>query len=76
MTVPRLQTCTGDENYIINIKGDQGSAWQQAALEIPPTSKPYRIIFKAAQGTGVLGDTAIDDIEFSSGKCQSIYIIS
>ncbi|XP_013393210.1 MAM and LDL-receptor class A domain-containing protein 2-like, partial [Lingula anatina] len=55
-------------NKLWELSGDQGNSWQRAEVDVP-AGAPYKIIFEAVRGTGYRGDTAIDDVVVTTGKC-------
>ncbi|XP_048582525.1 MAM and LDL-receptor class A domain-containing protein 1 [Nematostella vectensis] len=52
-------------------KGHQGDVWRNAAVSIDCSVKAYFIELEAVRGSDWRGDIAVDEIEFSNGKCPS-----
>ncbi|GFR70367.1 MAM and LDL-receptor class A domain-containing protein 2-like, partial [Elysia marginata] len=53
-------------------KGEQGTSWMNALVEIGPHGNKYvQIMFEGVAGTSYIGDIALDDIKVYDGKCPA-----
>ncbi|XP_045171625.2 MAM and LDL-receptor class A domain-containing protein 1-like [Mercenaria mercenaria] len=70
-TEERLKDCSETRHVKLPLSGDQGSVWHQAQINLPVMNNPYRIVLKSTHGPGSSGDTAVDDLQYYTGKCKS-----
>lgn len=66
--LPRQQ-----KQKVFSLTGEQGTAWKQAQVTIPPTaSVGYILYIEAVVGSSYLSDIAIDDISVIDSSCAAI----
>ncbi|XP_060597143.1 MAM and LDL-receptor class A domain-containing protein 1-like [Ruditapes philippinarum] len=70
-TVERLKDCSESIHDKLTLANDQLNVWHLAQINIPALSNPYKIVLKSIRGSGTHGDTAIDDLEYYTGKCRA-----
>ncbi|KAG8449184.1 hypothetical protein GDO86_016021 [Hymenochirus boettgeri] len=67
----RLKGQTTTDISLWSAKGNKGEQWNQANLNIHPTTS-FQLIFEGVRGDGIEGDIAIDDISIVEGECTIV----
>ncbi|XP_053331408.1 MAM domain-containing glycosylphosphatidylinositol anchor protein 2, partial [Spea bombifrons] len=70
-TYLRLKGQVTSEVEVWSANGNKGEQWNQARVNIHPTSS-FQLIFEGVRGNGIEGDIAIDDISIVEGECTRI----
>uniref|UniRef100_A0A8C0G3Q1 MAM domain containing glycosylphosphatidylinositol anchor 2 n=1 Tax=Chelonoidis abingdonii TaxID=106734 RepID=A0A8C0G3Q1_CHEAB len=65
----RLKGQTTIENPVWSSSGNKGQHWNQARVNIHPTTS-FQLIFEGIRGPGIEGDIAIDDVSIVEGECM------
>jgi hypothetical protein len=71
----RLKDCSESIHDKLTLANDQLNVWHLAQINIPALSNPYKIVLKSIRGSGTHGDTAIDDLEYYTGKCRGMFTL-
>ncbi|KAM8920819.1 MAM domain-containing glycosylphosphatidylinositol anchor protein 2 [Pelodytes ibericus] len=66
-----LRLKTNVETQIFSETGNKGEKWNQAHVNINPTTS-FQLIFEGVRGHGIEGDIAIDDISIVEGECTRL----
>jgi hypothetical protein len=56
----------GGNTTLWSLSGNQGQAWQQGSIKVPPQNDSFQLIFEGVRGANWDGDIALDDIKFDN----------
>ncbi|XP_053373135.1 fibropellin-1-like isoform X3 [Mercenaria mercenaria] len=73
LTIDLKDRCLHKDTQVFKRTGDQGQKWIKASVTIPSHRVPndYTIVLTGDIGPTYHGDTAIDDLSISEGKCTN-----
>ncbi|XP_016522167.1 MAM domain-containing glycosylphosphatidylinositol anchor protein 2-like isoform X5 [Poecilia formosa] len=57
------------DTLIWSLTGNQGNYWQQARVNIHPTTT-FQVVMEGVRGSGIEGNIAIDDVTIEEGECK------